>query len=451
MKRIIRSIGRFFHAIYSFFDRIIITPITKLFLKITDTFRNNSHGLERILNRKSSLIIISLVLAFAVFFIFDRENTLLLDQYADVLYNQKVTAVYNEEAYVVEGLPEAVDITLVGQKRHIYLAKQAPSKEVTADLTGLSSGQHKVKLKYTQSITSLDYKLDPSTVTVMIYDKVSETRELAVDILHKDHLDTKLNIEKVDLDRSDVIIKGAEYKLKEVATVKALIDIDNISNPKAGEVILKDIPLVAYDAKGNVISVEIVPKTITATVTISSPSREVPLQIVPEGNIAFGRSIKAITSSVNSVVIYGDQETLNKIDSLPVKINVKNLNQDKEFSVNIDRPAGVRDISVRTVVVKISLDSESSREFSDLGIGTENLDDRFKVQALSEADSKVNVIVKGSKDILENLDPSTIKPYIDLKGYAEGTHEVEVQVTGGDVRLSYTPKTKKVRVRILAK
>jgi len=37
---------------------------------------------------------------------------------------QKVIPTYNEELYVVEGLPKTVDITLIGQKRHIFLAKQ---------------------------------------------------------------------------------------------------------------------------------------------------------------------------------------------------------------------------------------------------------------------------------------------------------------------------------------
>ena len=57
-------------------------------------------------------------------------------------------------------------------------------------------------------------------------------------------------IENIDLNRNDVIIKGAEYKLKEVATVKALIDVDNIANKSVGTTTLSDIPLIAYDAKG---------------------------------------------------------------------------------------------------------------------------------------------------------------------------------------------------------
>ena len=42
-------------------------------------------------------------------------------------------------------------------------------------------------------------------------------------------------------------------ELKQVANVKALVDIDNISNPKAGTFTLSDIKLVAYDVNGDLV------------------------------------------------------------------------------------------------------------------------------------------------------------------------------------------------------
>ena len=43
---------------------------------------------------------------------------------AEVIQNQPVKVLYNEEAYVVEGLVDSVDIILTGNKSAIYLAKQ---------------------------------------------------------------------------------------------------------------------------------------------------------------------------------------------------------------------------------------------------------------------------------------------------------------------------------------
>ena len=450
MKKIIRSIGKFFRHIGAFFDKWLITPITKLILKIIDFSKSNSKGLEKLVGKKQTLIVISLILALAVFFIVDSEGNTLIDQYAEILYDQKVSATYNEEAYVVEGLPETVDITLVGQKRHIFLAKQSPSGEVTVDLTGLGPGQHRVNLRYTQQLSSIDYRIDPSTVTVTIYDKVSATKSLTYDILHQDNLDTKLNIDSVELDRSEVIVKGAEYKLDEVATVRALVDVNDFPTQEAGELTLEDVPLVAYDADGKVVDVEIVPKDVTAKVTISSPSKEVPIEIVPDGELAFGKAIRSLSSNIDSVTVYGSQEALDRLDSLEVEVDVTGLDEDKEYTVTLKRPNGITEISENTITVNVTLDDSTTREIENISIATENLDSQYSVQALSEEDSRVTVVVAGSKSIIDNIDPSIIYAYVDLEGLGVGEHEVDVKVRGDDVKLTYTPKTKKVRVRITA-
>ena len=451
MKKIIKIFKSIFHGIYSVFDKWIITPITKLILKIADLSKNNNKGLERLLNKKSTLIVISLLLAFATFYLIDRNKNVTIDQYAEILYKQKVTASFNEELYVVEGLPSTVDITLIGQKRHIFLAKQTPSSGVTVDLTGLKPGNHKVTLKYSQQLKSINYKLDPSTVTVTIYEKVSQTKSLTYDILHKDNLDSKLYIKNVELSRDNVIIKGAEYKLKKVATVKALIDVNNLNNPQAGEIKVKDVPLVAYDNNGEIVDVEIVPSTIEATLTITSPSKEVDIKVIPKGNLAFGKSIKSITPSINKVTIYGEEEAVAAIDTIEVPIDIKGLNADKRYNITITKPSGITELSTKTITVKVELDTAVSKEFTDIPIETENLDGKYAVQALNREDSSVTVVVNGSKDTIDNISAQNIKAYIDLKDYGVGEHEVEVKVKGDDLKLTYTSKTKKVKVRITEK
>lgn len=448
MKRISKSIKIFFRHIVSFFDKWLITPITKLMLKIVTFFKDNTKGLDRIASKKSTLIIISLILAFGVFVIVDQESNVMIDQYAEVLYDEPVTAVYNEELYVVEGLPKTVDITLIGQRRHIFLAKQAPSKGVTVDLTGLKPGNHKVTLNYSQRLKSLDYRLDPSEVTVTIYEKVSATKSLTVDILHQDELDSKLYIDNVELDRTDVIIKGAQYKLDKVATVRALVDVEEISNPKAGELTLKDVPLVAYDEEGKRVDVEIVPSTVDAKLTITSPSKEIPVKVVPTGKLAFGKSIESINTNVSTVTVYGQQSAIDEIEELEVEVDVKGLEKDKKFTVTLKKPKGITEISEKTITVDVKVANSTTKEFTVNTIEFRNLADGLSVQALSAEDTSVTVSVSGSSDIIDKLDASSIIAYVDLEDYGVGEHEVEVHVEKSDLKLTYTPKTKKIKVRI---
>ena len=448
MKKISKLIGRIFHHIGLFFDKWLITPITRLILKIMNFFKTHTKNIDRLASKKSTLIIVSLILAFGTFVIVDQESNVMIDQYAEILYNQPVTAVYNEELYVVEGLPKTVDITLIGQRRHIFLAKQSPSKGVSVDLTGLKPGNHKVTLKYTQRLKSLDYKLDPSQVTVTIHEKVSETRSLTVDVLHKDSLDSKLYIDNIELDRTDVIVKGAEYKLKEVAVVKALVDVNNIPNPKAGEITVKDVPLVAYDNDGEIVDVEIVPKAVDASITITSPSKQIPIKVVPKGKLAFGKSIKSIDTSISSVTVSGDEAVVEKLDQLEVEIDVNGLEKNKDFNVTLKKPKGITELSEKTMNIKVIIDNSITKEFDNISIQSENLASGYKVQAMSEDDRQVTVIVSGSENTVNSIQASDIKAYIDLEDYGVGEHEVTVKVTGNDLKLSYNSKTKKVKVKI---
>ena len=104
------KIKRFFRCIVKFFDKRLITPITKLFVWFTEKSKELGKLFERMVAKKSSLIVLSLLLAIGIFYYIDTKSTIISETSAEVLYNQKVNAIYNEEAYVIEGLPETVDI-----------------------------------------------------------------------------------------------------------------------------------------------------------------------------------------------------------------------------------------------------------------------------------------------------------------------------------------------------
>ena len=434
-----------------FIDKKIIVPITKFFVSIGEKLRLSDKTLEKALSKKSSMIILSLVLAVIVFVIIDRQNTTLLEKNAEVLYDIPLSATYNDEEYVVEGLPETVDITLIGTKANLYLAKQLPTQDVNVDLSDLKPGVHKVNLKYKQSITSVEYKLDPSEVTVVVSSKKSETRSVESDIVNLNKLDSKLAINNTKLDTDEVIIKGTEDSLSKVSTIKALINVSNMVDPKSGTNTLKDIPLIAYDENGAKVDVEMVPSKVTATIEIESPSKTVPLEIEPTGNVIFGKAIKNITSSVQKVTIYGSSKVLDNTNSIKVKIDVNNLKSNKDYTVTIKKPAGIREISEKVVTAKVELDDEVTTELSGVKLGVVNLGSNYTAQATSENATEVTVILKGVESIIKNITSSDVEAYVDLEGLGAGDHEVEIKVKGTDPKVKYSSKVTKTIIKIAEK
>lgn len=453
MSKIVKLIRNLFRNIARFFDKKVVLPITKFFVGISNKFKGNGRSFEKIITRKPGLIIVSLLTALGVFIIADTKSTSLIETSAEVLYDQPISATYNEEAYVVEGLPKTVDITLIGRKSDVYLAKQLPTNDITVDLTGLTPGVHKVNLKYKKALSSVEYKLDPSVATIVIYEKVSLEKEINYEIINKDKVDSKLMVEDVSLSTDKVYVKANEAKLKEVASVKALIDLKNLVDPNVGEQELKDVKLVAYDSNGKKINVEIVPSKITAVVKITSPQKEVPIRVIPKNydKIVFGKAISSITTDVSKITIYGDAAKLDKISYIPVYVDVADLKDDKKYSITIERPSGVRAISESSVNVSVTLGEETSKEIDNIYLEYENLSDGLTVQAVDLNSTKVTVSVKGVQSVLSNLDPTTIKAYVNLKGLGVGEHEIPVKVVGSDPKIKYSSKTTKITLKITEK
>ena len=451
MKKIIKLFSSFFRAINRFIDKRIVLPITKLVARMTTKFDKSGKKLENWLSQTNTLLFISLILAIGIFIIIDRKIIVFANSSAEVIKNQPIEVIYNEEAYVVEGLPETVDITLIGSKTDLYIARQSSSHKVTVDLSGMEPGTHRVNIEYNQNTGSIDYMVNPSVATVIIYPKVSETRTLTVDLLNKDELDSKLVIQDIDYDTDKVVIKGAEHQLKKVAEVKALVDVKNIVSQEVGKQKLKDVPLRAYDVEGNVVDVEIVPGKIDVELDIDSPSKELPIKIIPKGEVNFGLAISAINSSESKVIAYGKSDVLNKLKYIPVEIDVNNLKESKEYKKELVKPVGVKSLSVSNITINVSLDSVASKDIDDINIEYKNLGSDYTVQGTSESATKVSVGLKGVKSVIDSIKSDDVTAYIDLNGYKEGEYEVAVKVTGSDNKVSYTSKTKKVKIKIVKK
>ena len=448
MKKIIS----FFKGIVRFFDRYVIMPITRVIYKITKNINVPNKKFETWLSKSSTLLFLSLFIAIFVFIAVDQKIINFSNQSAEVLRDQKINVVYNEEQYVVEGLPEKVDVTLIGSKADLYIAKQTAVGSVSVDLTGLKPGTHKVNIKYDLGKSNIDYSVNPSVATIIIYDKKSDTRTLSYDVVNSDKLSNTLVVNSVKLNVDEVTIRGAEYKIKQVATVKALIDVSNITNKSAGKQTLNDVNLKAYDSNGNVVEVEFVPEKISAEVELSSPSKKVSLNFVPTGTMTSGKSIGGYTFSQNTVTIYGDNETLSSIESVDVVVNVSKINSDTTFKAEIKKPSGVKTLSDNYVTVTLTVtDSSSEPVRFNIPLTGINLAPGLSAQPVGEDNAFITVEAQGASSVLSSIDASDITVYVDLQGLGPGTYTKEVEVKGANPLATYKAKRTEATVIITKK
>ena len=444
--KIIKAIANFIGGII---DKLIVTPLTKLIVKITGKTNANGKLFETLLTKPTALLFISLFFAVVLFVMVDQKIIRFTDNGAEVFKDQAVNVIYNEEAYVVEGLPETVDVTLIGSKADLYIAKQSSNHSVTVDLTGLEPGTHKVNIEYEKGRNDIEYSVNPSVATVIIYEKVSDSRTLTYDVLNEEKLDKKYVIDSVRLKTDTVTIRGPQYRLDEVATVKALIDVSDLPTVEVGKQTIENVKLKAYDKTGSVVDVEFVPETISAEVEISAPSKEVNLNFVPTGSMPFGKAISSYNFSTNKVTIYGANKVISGISAIDIKVDVSKLNSDTELDVDIPKPSGVKSLSQNSVKVKIYVtDVATKSNIYSVNITGINTPEGMVAQPVDEANGVIDVEVKGAQSVIDSVQASDITAYVDLKDLSEGTHELNVSVKGTNPLVTYVAKKTKVKVNL---
>lgn len=450
IKTIFKKIGLFFSKLI---DKIFVVPISKLILKINEKFDKPSKKFENWLSRSNTLLFISLLIAIFTFIIIDQKILTFSESSAEVLNIQNINVLYDEYNYVVEGIPDNVDITLIGSKADLYVAKQSPTNEVVIDLWGLKPGTHKVDIQYNQLSNGIKYNINPSVATVVIYEKVLATKPLSVDLLNQDALDPRYFVEEMKSTTDTVVIKGASYKVEQVATVKALVDVKNLPNFELGEKITVSSTLRAYDKYGNVVDVEISPANTDVELKISSSSKVVPIQVVPSGKVIYNKGISNFIINNNektTVTIYGESSALSNIEYIPVYIDVEGLSEDTQFKVDLEKPNGVKYMDTNSAIIDVKLSNDISNvELQDIAISQINLGSNYGVTPVDQ--DSVSVKLKGVSDIVKNITASDIKVYVDLKGLGVGIHDVDIIVTGNDPRVEYLSSTLKIKVQIYEK
>ncbi len=440
--------GSFLKKCYKILDEKFITPISRAIYFLFEKIKNNPIHVEKFLNKPMVLVYMSLFLAISIFFLVDSQVITLVETEAEILANEPVNIIYNKESYVVEGLIDHVDIILTGRKSALYLAKQLGEHEVVLDLSDYEPSEtpRKVALTYNQTVDNINYKLDPAYVSVVIKKKESEQHSISYELLNENRLNEKFSVSNVSLDQTTVIVKGSKDALEQIATVKALIDLSSNKFTEAITYEVDNIPLVAYDKNGRVLeNVEIVPQTVSASISFSTYKATVPLVISTTGDLVAGKSISSLTINGKTnytVDIYGDKDEIDKITSVPVTIDVngKGGSGALTYPISIKKPTGVRSISETDVKIVVTFGDEKQKTLNINNIKANNLASNLTVNRTNE--EPIVVQVKGVQSVIDNITEENIQAYIDLANYTAGNHEVDVKIESTDPRVQFVVTNK---------
>lgn len=413
-------------------------------------FRWLSSWLDKLLFNRRYSREIALLLAIVLYIAVNSVNSLNLSNTtvsAKMFDNLPVSTEVNTSVYEVTGIPETVTLNLMGDLSDISIAS-AENQRVVADLTGLGEGVHTVSLKATGLSNRVKAVVEPSSVTVTIAKKISKEFTLGYDFVNTNKMDSIYALDEPVFERDTVIVRASEATIKSISVVKALIDVSNVTAD-----FMIEAPLVAYDQKGDRINVDIVPEKSVVSVKVTTPSKDVPINIIPSGEIPNGKSIASYTLDHSSVTIYGPQEVLDGINQIDIQLPVYDFNSEiNSVVMPINLPSGVRRKSVSVVSISVTLADTQEKTIEDVAITYKrNEGSKYKVTIDSEEATYIDVLVKGSSEMLEAEEGNNISVYIDFSEIPEGSNgviELPLHVTGSNLMLKYELTQKTIRVNV---
>ena len=405
-----------------------------------------SSAFDRILfNRFSRTIALVLALLMYIFINFNLGEMVFQSTTAagGKINDIPVTVIANEEVYEISGLPSVVNALMVGDYADIQLVKTQHSYTVVADLTGLLEGTHEVSLSAKDFSDRVDVFLQPSTAVVTIKKKISQQFRVGYDFVNSDKMNQEYELGVPTFDTTEVIIRASQSTIEKIGNIKALIDVTGVEASFAQEA-----KLVAYDQQGNRMKVDIIPSTVNVNVTVTNPSKSVPVVIVPQGDIPNGKAIESIALDQQAVTLYAADNILQAINSIQIPINVTTLTSDTVQVAEVNLPSGVRKSSVTRVSLSIKIAVAQARTIAGLPIDYRNNNQGYQFTLIVPSEAYANVELIGTKTNIDAISADDISIYIDMKDVKLGKQTVTLYITGTNNLVKYNLAKKTIDIKV---
>lgn len=306
--------------------------------------------------RKMFNIILALLVATgAWFFVVYNYDPMTSERYSGVPITYTGLDTLANRGYAVsEANYKNVEVTL--QQRRIDTANiSSEDISVTADVSGLSTGENTVSLRVDGPEGTQVMDSSVKNVTVEIVSATAVEFPISIEYSEKPDDDAVPLVENMSVNTATVI--ASDEKLSEIDRVAAVIDPETIDEQYRA----MTLEVAALDREGNkVINVVIYPETVSFRAAAGS-TKEVRL-VVPvkdESDDSYERTYTV----PETIVIKGKKSTINTFTGITAnEIDLANYFEDAEIPIEFDLPEGVTIDEDQELMLKLKVVEKAEEE-----------------------------------------------------------------------------------------
>ena len=279
-------------------------------------------------------ILALLVATGAWFFVVYNYDPMTSERYSGVPITYTGLDTLSNRGYAVsEANYKNVEVTL--QQRRIDTANiSSEDISVTADVSGLSTGENTVALRVDGPEGTQVMDVSVKNVTVEIVSATTVEFPINIEYTEKPNDEAVPLVENMSVSTATVV--ASDDKLAEIDRVAAVIDPDSIDEQYRS----MTLEVAALDREGNkVINVVIYPETVSFRAAAGS-TKEVRL-VVPVKNESEDSYERTYTVP-ETIVIKGKKSTIDAFTGITAKeIDLANYYEDSEIPIEFELPEGV--------------------------------------------------------------------------------------------------------------
>jgi YbbR domain-containing protein len=335
--------------------------------------------------------------------------------------NITITSKYDAENYYISSIePASVQFIAKGRETIVNKLRTNTKYQIVLDMSKYVAGEYDIALEKQGFPAGVEIEIVPTKVHVVLEKLQSKTLPVQFTF-------TGIPIEGYAAQKSvltpiNVKVKSTSATIAEVTSIRGEINID-----QADKEVKQSVLLQAYNSKGKLLDVTIIPNQIDVTVPISKINDALPLDISLRGELAPGFAIQSITITPNEVAVLGDPEVLVQLQRYAGgEIDITNLDVNKQFIVPIELLEGITEVTPKSAEVSLNVVPATSSNLSGIPIQLIGLKPENTGEIQSPQIQTISVTLVGAQQLLNNITVDDVKATIDVSNLSAGVHQVKI-------------------------
>ncbi len=363
----------------------------------------------------------------------------------------QVMALNVPQGYVVVGSLPTASVTLRGPMNTLWNLTSGYVTP-TVDLRGRTGGSFITSVQaQVVGLTGVTVEsVDPHDINVQLEELQTVTVPVHAEV--SGTLPENLVLGVLRVEPASIEVSGPESLVNQVKEAALEVTLDKVGTATAGSLTIAG-DIVAYDTRGHVVDgVLLSPRSAVAILPILDASTLKTVPIVPSivGHPANGYAVSGATCTPAVVMVSGTPAALNRVQAVrTASVDVSDEKGTMTKQVGLVLPAGVSVVGdgTKTASCKVVIEPVLVLAVQDMTLEVRGADVGWKVTLGTPS---VSVLISGTESVINTLQASQIKPYIDVgqPALADGTYVVLVDgLAQGVVSASVTPSSVAVDIQ----